>query len=57
MKIIANLLVTKNIYKEEEMNEYRDGYGEDWTNEQIMFENIYNYADSYLQDLEVIITK
>ena len=42
---------------EEEMNEYRDGYGEDWTNEQIMFENIYDSADSYLQDIEVIITK
>lgn len=42
---------------EEEMNEYRDGYDEDWTNEQIMFENIYDNADNYLQDIEIIITK
>ena len=42
---------------EEEMNELRDGYEEGWTNEEIMFENIYVNAESYLQNIEVIITK
>ena len=42
---------------EEEMNELRDGYGEGWTDEDIVFENIYADADSYLQNIEVIITK
>ena len=42
---------------EEEMNEFRDGYGEGWTDEDIVFENIYADADSYLQNIEVIITK
>ena len=42
---------------EEEMNEFRDKYEEGWTDEEIMFENIYVNADSYLQDIEIIITK
>ena len=42
---------------EEEMNEFRNRYEEGWTDEEIIFENIYVNANSYLQDIEIIITK
>jgi hypothetical protein len=37
----------------DEMAEMRECYGEGWTNEQVLFEQIYESADSYLQNIEV----
>jgi hypothetical protein len=37
----------------DEMAEKRECYGDGWTNEQILFEQIYESGDCYLQNIEV----